>query len=85
MAADEASALRLLLAGRRLAEAVEALAASGADASQVGAWFSRWSAAGMLAAAWRDGGAETVASRRASERQLQRGRREPAAQQRRSR
>jgi hypothetical protein len=92
VSAEEAGALRLLLAGRRLVNAIEALAATGADAAQVGEWFSRWSTCSMLAAAWRNtpptvrgGGAETAAARRASERQTQRRRREPAAQQRRSR
>jgi Putative DNA-binding domain len=50
---DEASAIRLLLAGRRLSDAVESLAAGGADPSKVAQWFGRWTACGMLAAARR--------------------------------
>lgn len=88
---EEVGALRLLLAGHRLVDAVEALAAAGTDASQVGAWFGHWTASGMLASARRGerssaraGAAETAAARRASERHIQRRRREPATQQRRS-
>ena len=51
VSADEAGAIRLLLAGERLGDAVESLAAEGAAASHVANWFSRWTGCGMLAAA----------------------------------
>jgi len=53
VSADEANTIRLLLAGRCLADAVESLVAAGADPPNVAEWFSRWTGCGMLATAHR--------------------------------
>jgi hypothetical protein len=51
VSAGELLALRLLLEGRCLAETTACVEASGEDPDAVLAWFSRWTAAGMIAAA----------------------------------
>jgi hypothetical protein len=53
VSAEEALAVRLLLDGHRLTDAVELLAAEGVDAAHVMDWFGRWTACGLLSGAKR--------------------------------
>jgi len=47
---DEAHALELLLAGRRLGDVAEEIAECGGDPDAVGGWFSRWHGRGLIVA-----------------------------------
>jgi hypothetical protein len=56
VSAEEARAVRLLLDGHRLGDAVAMLAAEGVDASHVTEWFGRWTTCGLLSGARRAAG-----------------------------